>query len=361
MTQIKTFKIKHKIDYSNELAKARLIAEWAIQNKRKTSSKEVKHFGLKSTIANQILKKYGLNQKVKAITSVKLTIPSNNQKDIQIKNNKIYIPCLNKLYITPWFDLSQIEKINQVEVDNEYYYISCSIKTEIPYKSNEYLGIDLNTAEHAIVVANGVKILKRGKNIPHIKNKYSHKRRKLQKQKKFNELKKIKNKEQRVIKDQLHKITREIVDLAKKELKGIRLEDLSFIRNQRTYKGKKFNRSTNNWNFAQFRQMIEYKSKICGVPVEIINPAYTSQTCSKCGSIGKRTGKKFKCPSCGHADHADANASFNIALAISGIAITGKVPSNKANGFRNKSSELASSALCMKDTYQEAVCSLEQQ
>jgi putative transposase len=127
-----------------------------------------------------------------------------------------------------------------------------------------------------------------------------------------------------------HKLSREVVDLAKANQMGIRLEDLKNIRERTNKKSNKKSRGiTNNWNFYQFRQMVEYKARICGVPVEFISPAYTSKTCSRCGRLGTRLKKTFECDFCNHADHADANAAFNIASAMQ-IAHIGKGPDMKA-------------------------------
>jgi len=65
------------------------------------------------------------------------------------------------------------------------------------------------------------------------------------------------------------------------------------------------------------RQYIEYKALLNGVKVVAIAPAYTSQTCSSCKHIGKRTNKVFKCnnTNCNiDSIDADFNAAQNISL-----------------------------------------------
>lgn len=53
-----------------------------------------------------------------------------------------------------------------------------------------------------------------------------------------------------------------------------------------------------------------------GVYVVFANPAYTSQTCYKCGEQDKmsRKGIQFNCQKCGHQDQADLNAAKNLVV-----------------------------------------------
>ena len=65
----------------------------------------------------------------------------------------------------------------------------------------------------------------------------------------------------------------------------------------------------------QLRAFIAYKATLAGVRVAYVNPAYTSQTCSRCGHCEKanrRSQARFLCVQCGYACHADLNAAENI-------------------------------------------------
>lgn len=102
-----------------------------------------------------------------------------------------------------------------------------------------------------------------------------------------------------------------LVEFAKENRCGLRFEDLKGIR-KTSKSAKSFRYSLNSWSFYQLQTFVEYKAKLLGVPVEKVDPRYSSKTCSKCGQIGKRNDKQFQCPYCGHVDNADVNAAFNI-------------------------------------------------
>lgn len=312
---ILTFKVRHNQDFSEELKRAKQVADFAVKTKSRTS-KDVKHIGLKSVISNQILKKYSSNKKIKSVKNVNLIVPNQGIK-VNKDLHEINIPCL-KLNLN--YKFHDFEKVNQIEVGDEFAFISVTIQEEPLREVNSWIGVDLNTTGHVVVIADPVsgRIEKLGKKAEHTHKKYKNIRKDLQKKGKYGRVKQIKNRESRIVRDLNNKMSREVVNVAGDSNSGIKLEQLKNIR--KTAKiSRSFRYSLHSWSFYQLNQMIEYKAKLLGIPVIYIDPRYTSQECSICGLIGNRNNKSFKCPYCGHVDHADVNAAFNIALRSDGV------------------------------------------
>lgn len=315
-------KIKHNADLTEELKKAILVANYAIKNRYKLSSANVSHIGLPSAISNQILRKYGKNKKCKSINSEKIKLVAPNQS-IKINGNQIKIVPL-KITLTNKSKY-QITKIHQIEFDTTYAYVAFNKPNEKQLSTEKFIGVDLNATSHCAVAADPVsgKVIKLGKQVPHIHKKYKALRSSFQRQKLYKKLKETKGKETRKVKDINHKISGQIVQFAKNNKCGIKLEDLTGIRNNKK-NNKTFRYTLNSWSYYQLGVMIAYKALLQGIPVQYINPAYTSQNCSRCGYLGKRNGKIFKCVNCNHTGHADVNASFNIAKSLDMISTTEK-------------------------------------
>jgi putative transposase len=311
-----TYKVRHDRDFSEELRKAKQVADFGVRH-RTLSSRDVKHISLKSMIANQILRKYGRNHNIKKVRNVNLVVPGQGIKTDKEKHT-ITIPCL-KLSLTCQF--TNYEKVNQVEIDDTYAYVCVFVPERKPVAPRRYVGVDLNTTGHVAVVSDPEtgKVWKLGKRADHIHKKYKSIRRKLQKQARHRVVKRIKDRESRIIRDFNHKVSRKLVEIAASHGCGIKLERLEGIRRNHNHAGS-FRYSLNSWSFYQLQKFVEYKAKLQGVTVAYVEPAYTSETCSRCGHMGDRNGKRFKCPSCGHVENADVNASFNIALRQIGVS-----------------------------------------
>jgi IS605 OrfB family transposase len=110
-----------------------------------------------------------------------------------------------------------------------------------------------------------------------------------------------------------HCISKALVSLAEGTKRALALEELTHIRSRTTVR-KADRDAWSKWAFKQLRSFIEYKSKLSAAPLVLVGPEYTSQQCSACGHIdeGNRRSRSFVCLRCGHAEHADVNASKNI-------------------------------------------------
>ncbi|MGB3206206.1 MAG: transposase [Crinalium sp.] len=88
-------------------------------------------------------------------------------------------------------------------------------------------------------------------------------------------------------------------------------EDLQ-VRNM--VKNKKLSKSITDASWTIFREWLEYFGKVFGVLTIPVAPHYTSQKCSSCGEIVKKSlsTRTHKCHHCGTVLDRDLNAALNI-------------------------------------------------
>lgn len=194
--------------------------------------------------------------------------------------------------------------------------ITIAVPEESPAKGTNLLGVDLGIKVPAVCVTrdNKVKFIGNGRKNKYIRRYYKVKRKTLGKSKKLSAIKKLKDKEQRIMRDIDHKISRQIVNFAKEnKVFIIRLEKLANIR-RTTRTSRKNNSSLHSWSFYRLAQFIEYKANFEGIKVEYVNPKYTSQICSCCGARNKAKDRTYGC-NCGYTRHRDLVGAKNIITA----------------------------------------------
>ncbi|HAA30484.1 MAG TPA: transposase [Cyanobacteria bacterium UBA8553] len=203
------------------------------------------------------------------------------------------------------------------------YYIQIAVELDTPPtgKTPKVIGVDLGRRDIATTSTNKAW---NGSQLQATRDRYDRVRASLQSKRTRRArrlLKRLSGREARFQKNINHSISRQLVNEASTIGATLAFEDLTDIRKSLNAqpRNKTERRRTNNWAFYQLRAFVTYKAVLAGVPVVLIPPAYTSQTCSRChhvtGEKGKsyRNGKVFKCGYCGLEADADWNAANNIA------------------------------------------------
>jgi putative transposase len=145
-----------------------------------------------------------------------------------------------------------------------------------------------------------------------IRRRYAYLRKKLGEKKLLRMIKKIGQTEQRKVNAILHKISKDIVTIAKENNSIILIGDLTGIRNN--VKGRRMNRIVANMPFYRLTQFITYKANWEGIPVLTTKEWYSSKTCSRCNSDNTTRPYQglFKCCSCKYQVNADFNGAKNL-------------------------------------------------
>lgn len=204
-----------------------------------------------------------------------------------------------------------------------YLLATIDIPENTPIPATDFVGVDLGVASLA-TTSDGERVSGEGVEAVRVRHarvrrslgkRMSHEHKRRSRKNARRAMKSIGNREQRFRRHTNHCISKAIVNNAKDTGRGIALEDLGGIRDRTRFRRRQRARM-GGWAFRQLRSFIEYKAKLAGVPVVIVDARDTSRTCFECGHCEKANRKAqstFKCRSCGHMAHADHNAARNIA------------------------------------------------
>jgi putative transposase len=221
----------------------------------------------------------------------------------QKKNFPLLGKRLQKIKHTDKIQLVQIYK------QNDKFFCKLVVVKELqePSDGTNVIGCDINY-KRVVFSDNSFKSIKQ---LAH--RKIEHKKHNLRKRNLNN-----------YTKDFLHKLTTQIADeLQQKAIEVLVLEDLRSLRKSAsrklgTSKGKMINYIVNSFPYSMFQNFLKYKCLDRGIKVEHINPAFTSKTCSKCGSRNTtRTNSKqdlTTCNDCNFHLSSDLNGSRNIEM-----------------------------------------------
>ena len=296
--------------------------------------------------------KNGLARGERNLTSYRRTYPLITRgRDLKFRyeGNDIVIKWVNKIEFTVITGSNNMKE-NTIElkhtlhkiINNEYKIKESSLMFDknnnlflnltfdIPDKevheivSGRTLGVDLGIATPAYVCLSDNTYIRSGfgsaNDFFRVRQQLKNRRKKLYasltvvkggkgRNKKLKAADRLKEKERNFAKTYNHQLSYKIVKFAKdNKCEFINLEYLT--------KDGFENRILSSWSYYELQKMIEYKAEREGIKVRYVDPAYTSQTCSKCGHVDKEnrpTQAKFKCVNCGLELNADHNASINIA------------------------------------------------
>jgi len=313
------FKTLISDEFAHGLSKMEIQCRSAVERmllaRNETSSKFYKE--VPCVVAKSLVAKYQRNPKCKSVKRIVIPVCGDKGKQIKLVPGGVRIPALFKKAVIPVFWPRPIAgHVRSVEIfqrRGRWFANFCvNVATAPAVKATGVIGVDRNSVGNVAVMADPMTghVRHMGFNPARTKACWRNRKKNLQKQGKRRLLSKLNKNHARRSTYQNHVVSKTVVEYAKTHSRAIALEKLSGV----NAKGSKIRSYSerNQWAFAQLAGFIQYKARLAGVTVVEVDPAYTSQTCSRCGHIHKPNGKLFSCPACRHEDHRDSNAAFNI-------------------------------------------------
>jgi putative transposase len=288
-----------------------------LSDRAKSSSKF--YPGIPCVVAKSLISKYQRNPRCRCVRRLVLPVCGDKGRQIKLVPEGLRVPAIFGKGVIPVNWRHPVEgHIRQVELllrGGEWFATVSYNTTEAkPMEVVGCLGVDRNSVGNVAVMANPQTghVEHLGFNPARTKEAWRNRRSNLQRARRNRLLARIRRKQGRRTKLENHIVSKRIVDYAASHCLAIAIESLKGVFS----KGSKIKRfcQKSQWSESQFETFIRYKAALRGVPIISVPAEYTSQECSRCGAIQKPNGKLYHCGVCGHIDHRDANAGFNIAM-----------------------------------------------
>lgn len=237
---------------------------------------------------------------------------------------RVLVPLVMGKYQAERFTAAKGQSDLVLRRDGKWFLlVSVDLPDGSPTPTTDFVGVDLGVANLA-TTSDGTRY--GGDAVEAVRIKYhairrslghkmncQHKRRTRKNARRA--MKRIGNKEGRFRRHHNHVISKSLVLHAKDTARGLAVEDLTNIR-ERTRFRRKQRAKMGGWSFGQLRAFIEYKARLHGVRVAVVDPRNTSRSCAACGHCeqgNRKSQSEFVCRQCGHEADADHNAAINIA------------------------------------------------
>jgi putative transposase len=208
---------------------------------------------------------------------------------------------------------------------------ACEVKDDPLPENQDVVGIDLGLLHFATLsdgstIENPRHYRRAEKHLKKVQEALSRKKRGSHRRKKAVQgVAKAHRKVANQRRDFLHKESRKLVNAygtivfeelqpatLSKRPKPKQAEDGTYLPNGAAAKGG-VNKSINDAGWSQFVQFCTYKAESAGRNVVHVNPRYTSQVCSGCGTVKKKTlDERWHSCECGCSLDRDHNAAINI-------------------------------------------------
>ena len=230
---------------------------------------------------------------------------------VSVNKNFVILPKIGSIKMFKDAPIIGVIKTATIKIEPTGFFISITCDNVPPKfnSENQAIGLDMGIVQFC-VDSNGT-FISNPRHFKRYEKRLRIENRSLARKKKWSnsweiqakKLSRLHYKISNVRKDFLHKESTKIA----KANKTVFLEDLNV---KGMSKNANLSKHILDCGWAKFRTMLEYKTEVI-----VVNPAYTSQTCSVCGEVDKGSRKDqstFRCTSCLHQDNADFNAAKNI-------------------------------------------------